>query len=213
MQILITGTTGGIGSAIKKTLSETGATIVEINRNEIDFSSFSEIQNVSKTSLANTSFDWIIFAHGYVDAEKEFQKQKPEEIEKIFAINTLSVIYLTQLFLKNIPAGGGIIYLSSTAALTSNGFTPAYSASKAAINTFAQAISRNQSHLSLYSICPGPTATPMLEKLKGDMARAQSPDAVAQLIKNLIEKKTDYKSGDLIELRNGQPRLAAHLPD
>jgi short-subunit dehydrogenase len=213
MRVLITGTTGGIGSAILETFKKNDAEITEINRSDADFSSFEQTGALTDKVSKMSTFDWIVFSHGYVDAEKNFLLQKSEEIEKTFAINILSVIRLTQLLLPHLSPNGGIIFVSSVAALTANGFTAVYSASKAAVNTFAQALAHNRSDLQFYSLCPGPTATAMFEKLQGDMSRAQSPDAVAHVVAEIVSGASDYKSGDIIVIRNGEARIGAHLPD
>jgi len=124
MHVLITGTTGGIGGAVKHALEASGAQITKINRENADLSSVEAIQNLRQNEAARGPYDWVIFSHGYVDAEKNFLLQRPQEIEKAFFINTLSVIYLTQILLPTIKPGGGIIFISSIAAVTANGFTP-----------------------------------------------------------------------------------------
>ncbi len=212
MRILITGTTGGIGSAIKKAYEESGAEVVELNRSNADFSSFESTGALKEKISGMGVFDWVIFSHGYVDAQKNFLEQKPEEIEKTFSTNVLSVIRLTQMLLPQLSPDGGIIFISSVAALTANGFTAVYSSSKAAVNTFAQALAHNRSDLKFFSLCPGPTATVMFEKLQGDMSRAQSPEAVAQVALDITSGKSEYKSGDIIVIRNGETRIGAHLP-
>lgn len=210
MRVLITGTTGGIGVAIREMFAGMNAEIIELNRADADFSSMREIGALASGSALDKEYDWVVFSHGYVDAEKKFLNQKPEEVEKTFAVNTLSVIRLTQLFLPKLKSGGGVIYISSVAALTANGFTPAYSASKAAVNTFAQSLAHNRLDLKFFSICPGPTKTAMFQKLQGDMARAQPPEAVVHVVQEIISGS--FASGDIIVVRDSQTKVAAHLP-
>lgn len=155
--------------------------------------------------------DWLLFAHGYIDSETLLEKQRPEEIATTFQVNVLSVIYLCQLFLKHMRNGGGVICVSSTAGLAANGNYAAYSASKAAVNNFMQALARNRPALTFLTVCAGPTRTDMLEKIGGDLAGGQDVSAVTEVILQLMARPADYKSGDIIVVRDGQVTLGGRL--
>jgi len=223
--ILVTGASGGIGSAIMEALSalphiqiiavdkenraQTGGGIIFENA---DISSHQPIEKLrDKTTKQFPKIDWLVASHGFIDTETNLEKERHEDIEATFSINTLSVIYLTQLFLPHFKADGGIIALSSTAGLKGNGRYAAYSASKAAVNNFMQAMARNRPELNFITICPGPTSTPMREKIAGDAATKQNPSAIAQTVLGIVLGKTDYKSGDIIVVRDGQEELVSRL--
>ena len=212
MKILLTGANGGIGSAIAGALKKNGDTVVEVNRAQTDLSSFEAIGALEKKIASEgTIFDWLVFAHGFIDAETNFEQQTLSNIELTFQLNTFSVIYLTQLFLKHLKLGGGIVFIASTAGIYGNGALPVYSASKAAVNTFAQALARSDSGHTFYSICPGPTETAMWHKIGGESGRAQDPSVVANLAAQLVSKNSPYKSGDVIVVRDEKISVASQL--
>ncbi len=202
--ILLTGAQGGIGTAIAQILKQNGNNVIGVDRAEADLSSYEDIQKLEKRIAGEgTVLDWSVFAHGFIDSETDLQKQRPENIDATFQLNIVSIVYCAQLFLKHLRKGGGMVFLSSTAALSPNGRYAAYSASKAAVNAFAQALARNRPEQVFYTVCPGPTNTPMREKIADDASQSQPPSAVASVVADLISGKTDYKSGDIIVVRDG----------
>lgn len=177
-----------------------------------DLSSFPEIAGLEASiASAKLDLDWLVFAHGFIDRETMIEKQRPEDILNTFQVNVLSIIHLCQLFLKHLRDGGGIICVSSTAGLEANGRYAAYSASKAAVNNFMQGLARNQPALTLLTVCAGPTKTAMLEKIGGDMAGAQDVSSVTDVILRLMARTADYKSGDIIVVRDGLATLGGRL--
>lgn len=230
--ILLTGAGGGIGSALLSALtadaayrviavtrpapSERSQTLSEnserLIRETADLSSPGGITGL-EASIAkrNIKLDWLVFAHGFIDSETMLEKQRPEDILATFQVNVLSVIHLCQLFLKHLGNGGGIICVSSTAGLEANGRYAAYSASKAAVNNFMQGLARNRPALKFFTVCAGPTRTAMLEKIGGDMAGAQDVRAVTDVMLQLLTRPHDYKSGDLIVVRDGEVTLGGRL--
>jgi NAD(P)-dependent dehydrogenase (short-subunit alcohol dehydrogenase family) len=229
---LITGARGGIGSAVIRallarddyrivaatqpdTISDSQVQIKDAGKliqKAVDLSSYDEIAKLGEwISEEKLDFDWLIFAHGFIDDETVLESQRPDDILMTFQLNVLSVVYLCQLLLKHVKKGGGIICVSSTAALSANGHYAAYSASKAAVNNFVQALARNRPDRSIFAVCPGPTKTQMLEKIGGDSNTAQNPTAVSDAVTQIMSQPAEYKSGDIIVVRDGHITLAGRL--
>jgi len=167
-KILLTGATGGIGSAIKNRLKN------------------HELTCVARPNFAiNTDgeFDWLICAHGIIDENNVLETFKANVISNIILIKTIKA--------------KKIIFISSTAAFKGNGLFPVYSASKAALNMYAQILARER---ECYVIAPGPTDTEMWRKL-GLEGQAQDPDEVAKVVQLVING--EFKNGQLITIRNG----------
>ncbi len=191
MKILLTATTGGIGSAIKKMLENSGHELTIVNHADVDLASSEEIFALAR-SLKDRTFDWFIFAHGLIDEKN---------IESTFKVNTLSNIYLTESLFKTLALHGGVIFTSSTAGITGNGKYPVYAASKGAVNIYVKSMARAFPSYYFFSVCPGPTETQMLRDLKLDI-KGQSADVVARAVKAIMNGM--YQSGDIITVKNGQ---------
>ncbi len=209
--ILLTGAQGGIGSVAKAAFEATGARVLEVDRKDADISSYADIKTLARKTSEHAPLDWLVLAHGYIGAETDFLKQSPEEIRTTFDTNTLSPIFLTQLLLPHLRPGGGVIFISSSAGLTANGRTAAYSASKAAINSFMQALARNMPEQKFFAVCPGPTNTPMRERIAHDADKQQNPGVVVAVLADLVNGNGAYKSGDIILVKNGETSVAARL--
>lgn len=210
--ILLTGGSGGIGSAIAESLTKRGDRVISVDRQDADLAKREDIEKLSKNVLSETPhLDWIICAHGFIDTETEILKQDMSAIERTFAINTLSLFSIAQLFMGSLKPGGGMIFLSSTSGLYGNSRYVAYSASKAAVNGFTQALARHRPELSFFAICPGPTNTPMWEKLAESPENAQDPSLVARTIEDIINNPVEYQSGDIVVIRDGKTSVASSL--
>lgn len=199
--ILLTGARGGIGAATAQALKAAGHTVVALDRDHADMRDRSALEALAQRPDVQL-VDWIVCAHGFISAETDLSKQTAEEIENTFSLNSTSLVHLASLFLERLPAGGGMVFISSTAALSPNGRYAAYSASKAAVNAFTQALARNNPDKKFYAVAPGPTDTAMREKIGGDRAAAQAPEVVAHLIARLIAG-SEFASGDIIAIRDG----------
>jgi len=230
--VLVTGANGGIGSAlVQRLLKEDGYRVIGVTRpkpisddrahvdgNErfiqkpVDLSIYDEILELEQyIAERKLHFDWLVISHGFIDDETVLENQRPEDIFKTFQLNILSVIYLCRLLVRHMKSGGGIITVSSTAGLTANGRYAAYSASKAAVNNFMQALARSRPGLSFFAVCAGPTKTPMLQKIGGNPATAQEASVVVELLLQMMERHTDNKSGDIVVIRDGRVTLAGRL--
>lgn len=177
MKILLTGATGGIGSAIKESLQT------------------HEVYSPKQGEFICTdNYDWLIFAQGLIE---EFN------INRLFEANVVSQIGITERMRPHLKQG--VIYISSTAGINGNSKFPVYSASKAALNCYAKAMAKAHPKLQFYAVCPGPTDTKMWRSL-GLEGKAQSPEVVAKAV-SIIMKGICYTSGAIIEVRNGAMSL------
>ena len=208
--ILLTGASGGIGSATKAALEAQGDSVIAIDRHEADLAKLSDLQRVV-AKVGEQSLDWVVFAHGFADPETEFTKESLKNISATLEVNTLSVIQLTQLLLPKLRQGGGIIFISSTAGLVPSGLYAVYSASKAAVNAFAQALARDKPEYVFIALAPGATNTAMRERLAHDAQKHQSPAVVAEAIARIIHGETEYKSGDIVVVKDGVTSLAGRV--
>ena len=210
--ILLTGASGGIGAAIKNELEALGHRVIATTQADANLGKWEDIVRLKERVLATgAQLDWVICAHGFIDTEQTLEQVTQENIETTFAVNTLSIIYLAQQLLPHITQGGGVIALSSAAGLEANGRMAVYSASKAAVNNFMQGLARNRPEQKFFAVCPGPTNTPMRERVAHDAAKQQAPSVVAAVVADLIEGRGDYLSGDVVLVKNGETSIAQRI--
>lgn len=203
MRVLITGATGGIGSAIQGILKNAGHTVIPVDRNEYDLTSPEAIQKLSSNV---GQIEAIVCAHGYIDSVGSLSAQSIEAIQKTFEVNTLSIAYLARQF-----PDVDMIVLSSTAALHPNGKYPTYSASKAAVNVLMQNMARHTPKHRYITVCPGATNTKMREKIAHDAAQHQHPSVIADVVSKALHRDSEYRSGDILSVRDGVTEIVSRI--
>jgi short-subunit dehydrogenase len=226
--ILITGATGGIGATIAQSLANKGTHLVLHGRNEDELANLQEqlaplcnqvttyskdlsddqtIQGLATTlSDAHEAFDWIIHTVGYIDSKESEHAPSYDKLSLAFKINTLAPIHITQTLQDKLTDKGGVVTISSTAALWGNPGFPIYAATKGALNTYTQALAKQfkGSDKTAITICPGGTNTPMRERIAGDAGLQQSPEVIADHVKQIIEHTSEYTNGNIVIIHDGE---------
>ena len=121
MRILITGTTGGIGGAVKRAALAAGHAVVEVNRG--DFDTFS--------SVGSNPIDGIVFTTGTCPV-KSLSALTDAELEETFRVNCGLFVRLMRHVVAgklNNPKGMKVIAVSSVSAVEGWAGGAAYCAS------------------------------------------------------------------------------------
>jgi NAD(P)-dependent dehydrogenase (short-subunit alcohol dehydrogenase family) len=197
---VITGGNSGIGLATAKRFVSEGAYVFITGRrqNELD-AAVSEIgKNVTGIQgdvsnladldrLYNTVKDQkghldILFANAGIGEFAPMGEISEAHFDKIFGINVKGVLFSVQKALPLFQDGGSIILNASIAASKGMEALSVYSATKAAVRSFARTWTVDLKHrkIRVNAVSPGPIDTPGVKGL------AQSKEEVEQLKKSLI---------------------------
>ena len=177
MRILITGTTGGIGGAVKRAALAAGHEVVEVNRG--DFNTFS--------SMGSDPIDGIVFTTGTCPV-KSLSAMTDAEFEETFRVNCgLFVKLMRHVVAEKLynPTGMKVIAISSVSATEGWAGGAAYCASKGALSAVCRALDAElkQRGISVTALEPRYVKTRMFDQCAGrmgvDPALVQSPDALA----------------------------------
>lgn len=197
---IVTGASGGMGAGIAATLiKKHGCKVIGVARSEPKMKKF--IEELGPTYAEQFSYklfdvskneNWVNFAQelkdegvkidvlvnnaGILPKFKRFDRYEMDEIEKAININFYSCVYsikalLPMLLESNDP---GIVNIDSSAALMSLAGTSMYSASKAALKGFTEALReefRGKVYVGL--VCPGFTKTDIFRDQKNDGGKGQ----------------------------------------
>ena len=197
---VVTGASGGMGAGIAATLiKKHGCKVIGVARSEPKMKKF--IEELGPTYAEQFSYklfdvskneNWVNFAQeledegvkidvlvnnaGILPKFKRFDRYEMDEIEKAININFYSCVYsikalLPMLLESNDP---GIVNIDSSAALMSLAGTSMYSASKAALKGFTEAL-REEFRGKIYVglVCPGFTKTDIFRDQKNDGGKGQ----------------------------------------
>ena len=207
MNALVTGASGGIGTAIASSLARMGFTViahynsirpVELLEAEpeladrfipfkADLSDPEEVDALADFALEKGGVGILVNNAGMSIFSPFFEVDDKEE-EKLFSVNTLSPIRLTKRLLPAMLASksGSIVNIASVWGLRGASCEVHYSASKAAIIGFTKslALELEPSRISVNCIAPGFVDTKMNSRLseeeKADfLASAPSKRAIA----------------------------------
>ncbi len=187
---LVTGASGGIGSAIaRKLVSDGYAVVLHYRSNERMIRSLVEsfpesadyyivqcdLTNASETesmiSSIHTSFgkvSLLVNCAGIALPQMLFSDTKDHDIEQVFQMNVSALMRVTRLLLNDIrTVNGNIINLSSMWGLTGSSCEVIYSASKAAVIGFTKALAKElaPSGIRVNAVAPGFIPTEMNSKL------------------------------------------------
>lgn len=180
---VITGGSGGIGSAICKRLASEGAHVVICDLNEDASVALSkeignasvETVDIAKSQDARSMIERVVSQHGKLDVlcnnaginrRGALMELSEDDWDSTFAINITSMFHLCQAAVPHmIAAGGGaIVNTASQWGLHPAPAHIAYNTSKAAVAAFSQNLARDYApdKIRVNAVCPGEVRTDML---------------------------------------------------
>ena len=197
--VVVTGASGGMGAGIAATLlKKHGCTVIGIARNEKKIMKFIDElgeENAKRFSYRlfdvsvrenwesfakelkeeNIAVDVLINNAGILPKFKRFDRYSYEEIERAMNINFYSCIYSVKTMLPILQksSSSAIINIDSSAALMTLAGTSVYSASKAALKSYTEAL-RLEFAGKIYvgMVCPGFTKTDIFSG-QGDVGKGR----------------------------------------
>ncbi|MDE6751634.1 MAG: SDR family oxidoreductase [Eubacterium sp.] len=197
---IVTGASGGMGAGIAAALiKKHGCNVIGIARSEPKMKKFIDelgpsyaeqftykLFDVSKrenwqnfaAELAENGIqpDVLINNAGILPKFKRVDKYDVEEIENVMNINFYSAVYsikeLMPFLLKS--KNGAVINIDSSASLMSLAGTSSYSASKAALKAFTEAMREEyRGRLYVGLVCPGFTKTDIMRNQSAESEKGQ----------------------------------------
>lgn len=188
---LITGASRGIGKGIALKFAQQGATILLVGRKMPGLEAAAEeiralgakadcfTADVAKEDDVTHLVDQVMAKYGRVDIlvnnagiskEMPLMEMPVSVFDEIMTTNMRSVMLVTKAILPHMveQKGGSIINIGSGAALRGLPGSVAYSASKAAVVCFTQALGdevrKVERNIRINAICPGPVDTELFQK-------------------------------------------------
>ena len=181
--VWITGVSSGIGLALGTLFLDKGYRVVGIGRaSTISHPNYTfQTLNLCDTQAVNRfafkdaiEGDILINNAGIIGDIAPCFDVKPEHIDEVFGVNTMSAIKLANNFSAHLQAGI-ILFISSGAAQRPIKGWGAYCASKASIDMYARVmqdeLNYHQKDFAIKSLAPGVVDSPMQAKI-----RLASPD-------------------------------------
>jgi NAD(P)-dependent dehydrogenase (short-subunit alcohol dehydrogenase family) len=186
---LISGGSSGIGLATARRFIAEGAEVIIASRDQakldaaigelgdramaiqVDVSQAAEIDRLYETVKVKHPRLDVVFANAGTSGEPTPLAQITErEWDNDFALNVKGVVFLVQKALPLMADGGAIVLTTSVANVKGIPGASAYSATKAAVRTFARTwtVELQPRRIRVNAVSPGPTDTPMHNNLGRD---------------------------------------------
>ncbi len=192
---IVTGGSSGIGLACGRLLAGAGYDVVLTARREgplREAAASIGARWIAADSADEAAFASVVEATGRVDllvhaagvmAGTFVRKETAATFDDVLRTNLRSAFVVASTALPAMGAGGRIVFLSSSSAHAPQPGKAAYSASKAGLNAFAEALGRevDRDGVAVHVVTTGPVATPMLDDVHFPM-RTLDADDVARTV-------------------------------
>jgi 3-oxoacyl-[acyl-carrier protein] reductase len=207
---LITGAGKGIGKAIALALAKEGVNVILIARTQeeidnvaakaralrvkaiaiaADVADINSVNLAAEKAIAEFGTIDILINNAGIAAFGKFLDLEPNDWERIIQVNLMGTYYMTRAVLPSMikQQSGDIINISSTAGLSGNALTSAYSASKFAVLGLTDSLMQEmrKHNVRVTALTPSTVATDMAKDLKltdGDPEKVMQAEDIAELI-------------------------------
>lgn len=211
--VMVTGATGGIGSALVELLHKRGDEVYGLGRDEQKLlacgvhpvvADLSRPESLEAALPALEHLDVLVHNAGIVTLGKV--ADTPYHVWRDHLnVNLAAAAELTRLLLPALRAARGqVVFVNSGAGFNAGPHWGAYAASKFGLRALADALRAEERSLRVTSIHPGRTATAMQRSVREqegseyDPDEYIQPDTVAKLILTALDTPPD---AELIELK------------
>jgi NAD(P)-dependent dehydrogenase (short-subunit alcohol dehydrogenase family) len=240
---VITGGNSGIGLATAKRFVAEGAYVFITGRRQAELDSavkqigenvtavqgdvakLADLDRLYATVKAKTGRIDILFANAGTAELAPLENITEEHFDKIFDTNVKGLLFTVQKALPLIPDGASIILNASIVASTGNPAFSVYSATKAAVRSFARTwiLDLKERKIRVNAISPGPIGTPGLDglaqtegiggQLKAGlvasvpMGRLGTPDEIARAVVFLASDDSSFVTGTELFVDGGAAQI------
>lgn len=229
---VVTGASGGIGSAICAKLTDEGATVVALDRSENAFRGADRrIVDVTNVDLLKETIEEVARTYGRLDImvnnagildRRPAFDISPDEWSKVVDVNLTATFFGAQAAgrIMRDCGGGSIVNLSSYAGLKGRPNCAHYAASKAAVAhlTVCLAIEWGPLNIRVNAIAPGYVETSMSAWMHADpqqraiyteqtpLKRLGQPLEIADSVSYLASVEASYITGQVLSVDGGIAR-------
>lgn len=174
---LVTGGSSGIGLTVGAMLVERGYDVVLNARRATQLAEAADgigaehvagdcgdEEQAARIAAEVGPVDLLVHAAGTMDGTF-VRKESADTFDRVIAANLRSAFLISRAVLASMPAGGRIVFVSSSSAHQPQPGKAIYSASKAGLNAFARALAAEveRDGIAVHTVTPGPVATAMLD--------------------------------------------------
>lgn len=223
--IIITGTSRGIGFEVVKLFSEAGHKVLALSRNSKPISDLN-LKNVKVLAFDISDASEIIKLSGYLQTQmdhvdvlinnagylvnKPFSEITDEEFKQSYDVNFFGPASLIRTVLPFMTKDGHVVNISSMGGVQGSVKFPglsAYSSSKGAILTLTELLAEEYKETgpSFNALALGSVQTEMLEEAFPGLKAPLSPVEMAEYIMDFALKGNKFYNGKILQVSSTTP--------
>jgi len=230
---LVTGGNSGIGLAVARRFADEGARVFITGRREAQLAEAvaliggqaEAIQgDITRTDDLARLFETLGIRAGRLDIlvnssgvsePASLEETTEEHIDRAFNLNVRAMVLTVQHAVRLMGEGGSIVLVGSVAGAIANPGYGSYSASKAAVRSYARTWNSELAPrgIRVNTLSPGPTNTPMFDRASDEVRqmltaripakRLGNPEEVAAAALFLASDESSYISGTELVIDGG----------
>ena len=223
--VIITGTSRGIGIELAKFFSEAGHNVLALSRNAApiqemvlkncdafpcDITKASDIEKVSAYIETHwTQVDILINNSGLL-VNEPFSKISIDDFRRVYEVNVFGVAAITQVVVPFMKKAGHVVTISSVGGVQGSSKFPglsAYSSSKGAVLTLSEVLAEEfkETGPSFNALALGAVQTGMLEEAFPGYKAPLNADEMASYIFDFSLTGHTYYNGKILEVSSSTP--------
>lgn len=221
--IIITGTSRGIGFQLAKLFANRGHQVLALSRNNLPLSEEENITALSVDLAEEASYStitdfvqkhWkqvdIIIHNAGVLVNKPFAETSLADFQKVYSVNVFAVAMLTKAMLPFLIKKSHVVSISSMGGIQGSVKFPglaAYSSSKGAVITLSELLAEEhkEQQIAFNTLALGAVQTEMLAEAFPDYQAPTSAEEMAHYIYDFALKGATYHNGKTIQVANSTP--------
>ena len=221
--VIITGTSSGIGLELIKIFSKEDFKVISLSRSDLSFKPLNRVRHINFDITDEKSVDNLIdiIQNEYKNIDilinnagklinKPFKNISRDDLYSVFDVNVFGVFNLIQKLLPFFKKNSHVVNISSVGGLVGSSKFPgltAYSSSKGALNILTEVLSEEYAERGpkFNSLSLGSVNTPMLKEAFPGYSAPVNPNEMASFIFNFANTASSVFNGKVIPVSSTNP--------
>jgi len=221
--VIITGTSSGIGLELVKIFSKEDFKVISLSRSDLSFKPSNGVRHLNFDITDEKSVDNLTHIikneYGNIDIlinnagkliNKPFENISRDDLYSVFDVNVFGVFNLIQKLLPFFKKNSHVVNISSVGGLVGSSKFPgltAYSSSKGALNILTEVLAEEYAERGpkFNSLSLGSVNTPMLKEAFPGYSAQVNPDEMASFIFNFANTASNIFNGKVIPVSSINP--------
>lgn len=222
--IIITGTSRGIGNELALKFANEGHNVLAISRKvspelakhenvtclSVDLSKEDELEQITNFLSSTWKQVDVIINNAGAIVNKPFAETSVDDFRKIYEVNVFGIVSLTQIALPYLKKGSHVVTISSMGGIQGSmkfAGLSAYSSSKGAVITLAELLSEEykEQGISFNVLALGSVQTEMLEEAFPGYQAPLSASEMADYIKDFALTGNKFFNGKVLQVSSSTP--------